>query len=368
MSRTLFSAMAVALSACMPVMNGAWAESATESVRHYGNGCSASNRVSHSDSTCITATWNNAEGTFSVTSHCASYGSIVAHIIEDTPTEPTVGQSLDASTWQTGLRNRHVHLQSSGSSSGIGVTASSSTIAAPSPNTNASTTVSGTDSDREITEISCCADVSDLCYRGEVEATGGSIQRRTSGTTYTDEDVATHAERYAFCQQYPSNIYCRVNPSGDALTAPLVIDPNLQTCYDNWATSPAASSCTDFHADGTTSISSYSSTTAEQRRAVALYRDSCHNVSATCGGNSFEIDNPVPVGDVATIHWCSPVSYRHCTWNADQETYETQDFETTAASLVVGDNCTLSDPYTEWQGGPAIDTGEDGIFDCSDYR
>ena len=72
-------------------------------------------------------------------------------------------------------------------------------------------------------DMNCCANKSDLCLRQEVEAdpVTRTISRWTGvGLTYATHDVSTHEKRYQHCQDYPDSIYCEVNPSGDALSAP----------------------------------------------------------------------------------------------------------------------------------------------------
>ena len=72
-------------------------------------------------------------------------------------------------------------------------------------------------------DMNCCANRSDLCLRQEVEANDAGIISRWTGTgvTYADHDVSTHEKRYKHCQDYPDSIYCEVDPSEDAFTAPV---------------------------------------------------------------------------------------------------------------------------------------------------
>ena len=152
---------------------------------HNKGDCSQSNRVSHGDSTCLSASWNNSPGfwsgypggsSYSVSSSCYSWGKVIAH--------------LD-------YKNRadyHVHLPNYGSYGSKHSTA-------------------------KIRNISCCMNTSALCYKKEVEAVNGKIYRWTgTGTTMVEHDVSTRIKRYEHCQAFPWSIYCAVNPSGDALT------------------------------------------------------------------------------------------------------------------------------------------------------
>ena len=355
MNRTIFGAMVVVLSACMLGMNGAWADGGpVENVEHQEAGCNSTNRLTHSESTCLTATWRNTRiidrttgetipgrvmpsytvtdsSTWDLTNDCALHGSIVANI--------DMRWSLTT--------DRHAHLRKS----------------------DASSTLSGASTNDRVKDISCCTDLSDLCLKQEVEAdTDGIIKRRTSGTAYVDVSVATHEDRYAFCQEYPNSIYCRVDPSGDAFTEPPppLPDPSLQTCYDNWTASQASSHCTDFQAE-TSGGESFD--LAEQRRTLALPDNRCHHVRATCGSETLELFDSVLVTDVSHTRFCSG-TIRRCVWDPDGESYTTDD---DSSVLLVNDICPSE--LTVWEGGPATDPTsssynpmEDGEMDCNDLR
>lgn len=96
MSRTIFGAMAVVLSACILAMNGARAGDASDSGEHDGAGCWPVYRISHSDSTCLDATWDNSANTWSVTNSCASYGNI--NVLEAVDAGSTDPYGTDAAT------------------------------------------------------------------------------------------------------------------------------------------------------------------------------------------------------------------------------------------------------------------------------
>ena len=117
----------------------------------------------------------------------------------------------------------------------------------------------------KIRDIACCINKSKLCFERQVE--GEWIRHVTvSGGSWSDAwvDVRTHEKRYAFCQDNPDDIYCEVDPEGDALVAPH--PPNCGDryctagdCEWRWDRSPASDSC--YYSKGDTrrtlSISAY---------------------------------------------------------------------------------------------------------------
>ena len=73
----------------------------------------------------------------------------------------------------------------------------------------------------KIRAITCCIEDSDLCLRQQVEKNSdGNISRWSGGLTFTNVDVSTHEARYTYCQEHPDDVYCEVDPEGDANTAP----------------------------------------------------------------------------------------------------------------------------------------------------
>ena len=112
-----------------------------------------------------------------------------------------------------------------------------------------------TSSNRHIREITCCIDKSDLCFKEQVEASDSGKVYHVVHPTYTWVSVATHQQRYDFCQANPDYIYCTVDPKGDALQNPATMPGDcdgspctIQDCRDRFALSSAAgspSSCTD---------------------------------------------------------------------------------------------------------------------------
>ena len=48
-----------------------------------------------------------------------------------------------------------------------------------------------------------------------------SVTRGAAGrSNWTKHKVRTHRERWDFCRSYPNDVYCKVDPEGDALTRP----------------------------------------------------------------------------------------------------------------------------------------------------
>ena len=90
---------------------------------------------------------------------------------------------------------------------------------------------------------------SDLCYKQQVvPINGGIIQAYTdSGIRTRSVDVSTHTKRYEFCRDNEDNIYCEVNPEGDAFTLPnCEDDPSACTvddCEDEYAKSEVYDYC-----------------------------------------------------------------------------------------------------------------------------
>ena len=112
----------------------------------------------------------------------------------------------------------------------------------------------------EIADAYCCFDQSDLCYKSQVEKNdSGQITRVTKSSltlSTTLVDVSTHHKRYDFCQANPDDIYCQVDPEGDANTepeGPACAEDSSCNCGDHhctvgdcdwhWERSPAAATC-----------------------------------------------------------------------------------------------------------------------------
>lgn len=105
------------------------------------------------------------------------------------------------------------------------------------------------DSSVTLAAIACCWSDSALCFKDQVEPDAdGMITRRSrevSTSWEQKQDVSTAWKRYNYCSESPDEIYCTVDPSGDAKTQPDLGVPegsSLKDCKDNYALSPAATS------------------------------------------------------------------------------------------------------------------------------
>ena len=149
------------------------------------SGCPSSKRVLAADTTCLTGGTDveivdgEARRTVSVQNECSDHGQIVAHV-----------ERVEADDLMICLGSAEL-----------------TTVSVPA-----------------VTAVSCCFEgEEDLCFEDQVEAdANGKIKRRTVGspTAVTEVDVSTHLRRWHFCQDFPDDVYCKVNPSGDALTMP----------------------------------------------------------------------------------------------------------------------------------------------------
>ena len=178
---------------------------------------------------------------------------------------------------------------------------------------------------RDVKKISCCWNESDLCYIKEVEAENGQIMRHVgSGNSWVYEDVATHQQRYDLCQEHSDIIYCRKNPSGDALTPPPPPPSppaSVQDCFDNFEESPAADSCDNFRASNSDGMRGADE---DARRRYELTNGMCQAIYADCprnsplGGNTDAggdgNGDDLALADVVNIHWCEWTVEVH-TWH-----------------------------------------------------
>ena len=155
---------------------------------HIGGKCSGSHAIPHTSSTCLHAWWDNSPSAalvstaFGAQSHCSSYGTVVAEI------------RLERGT------NEHFHIPDADK-------------------------IRGSDNYRDVDNVYCCLNHSDLCWKKQVEKNDeGEISHITTPSssilTETPVDVSTHWARYRFCQANPDYIYCTVDPEGDANTEP----------------------------------------------------------------------------------------------------------------------------------------------------
>ena len=172
-------------------------------------------RIAHGQADCLEASWDNpGGGTYSVKNLCSDYGTLRARVtIEQRANAPSDYRSssativLDNSTAYT-FQMKHA----------------------------------------DITNIYCCQGESDICHRSQVEADsdGNITSLSVSGSTVTETevDVSTYPLRYEFCSENPDDIYCEVDPEGDA---------NQTNCGDHvcgigdctwhWERSPADDYC-----------------------------------------------------------------------------------------------------------------------------
>ena len=168
---------------------------------HCTDACSNWARISKSDSTCLSAGWDNSPSastgyglgsTFWARNECASYGDLVVQI------------DLKLK------RDEHAHL-------------------------NDSTKVSSGDIVADVRDISCCIDRSNLCWKDQVEKhTSGDREGevrvvRVLSSSYEAGyiSVATHEDRWELCNgehsQWKDTIYCRKNPERDAHIDPATV-------------------------------------------------------------------------------------------------------------------------------------------------
>ena len=154
---------------------------------HYGHTCKSEYQISHSDTGCMHAWWDNTPpastgksggSTYGAQNKCANYGAMKATI------------DLESG------RDEHFHMSNGDKKR-------------------------GSDPYVDIKDIACCLNQSDLCWKWSVEPQNGEIKRWT-GTNANFEwvDVSTHAARYSYCGEYPNDIYCEIDPSHDAFTVP----------------------------------------------------------------------------------------------------------------------------------------------------
>ena len=220
--------------------------------------CNGYKRIPASDATCLNASYNHSYEAFvgyryTVTNDCQGWGNLMVHV-----------DRVGVTDW-------------------IGCLQYSMTSA-------------GT---AEYRGFSCCFEgEGDLCWKDQiVKDRDGYIKRMTVTATtsgFEKHDVSTHQARYDFCQEYPNDVYCDVNPEGDALTPPPAPATDcdgepctLQHCKDAFAESHAAEhethTCT-----GETSMSFEAPTT-------------CTLLGASCGsGTVSAFNNPTarrPVSD-----------------------------------------------------------------------
>ncbi len=176
---------------------------------HSHGKCDGINRMPKSDASCLSGGWDNNFDTATmgyshwVRNECAAYGTVIVH-----------HDVIDAS-------DRHWHLEDGNRKEYISL--------------------------HQTRNLYCCFDDSELCFKSQVEAgaddaSDGHIKQVTVGNglvSGTYVDVSTHYKRYRFCQANPDDIYCTVDPSGDAKTeppGPACAEDNSCNCGDHYCT------------------------------------------------------------------------------------------------------------------------------------
>ena len=195
---------------------------------HSGGGCTSQYKVSHGESDCLGAWWDNTPpistgvvggSTWGAKNFCSNYGGMKAHI-----------DLVDK-------KDEHFHLDSGSKKR-------------------------DKDSFHNVSGISCCIDKSELCYKRQVEPVNGKINRWTEGNNRKMEWVRVkhHGERFRYCSEHPNDIYCKVNPEGDAFNVPRCgASGNTHECsaddcrsafYDNESVSQSCTLAAWTYADG----------------------------------------------------------------------------------------------------------------------
>ena len=135
----------------------------------------------------------------------------------------------------------------------------------------------GADWTRNVKDIACCLNQSDLCKKNQVEKENGKIKVWTgTGTTMDTVNVSTHVKRYLYCNDNPDSIYCVNDEDGDAFTVPtLVCGPsdNRRECRARDCRS-AFNHAENEYVDDYCTLDSYS------------YEDGFCTLDATCSGES----------------------------------------------------------------------------------
>ena len=175
--------------------------------------CGQAHRIDRATATCLNGAWDNSPGLWSgyaggsdhwVQSVCSNHGLVYA--------------SVDIA----GQLDKKYKLDNAAKQTSISLTSN-------------------------VRAIACCINHGDqLCFKNQVEKNASwEIRHVTvsgSGYSETTTDVSTHAKRYKFCQDHPNDIYCKVNPEGDALTNPYNCGDHFCTAADctwHWERSDA---------------------------------------------------------------------------------------------------------------------------------
>ena len=206
--KTKFLGMAVAILLSGVFTTGpaaAWLDS--EEFGPFISGCGASVRISDADATCLTASADGAD--FNITNECKDYGEVAVFVHRG------YQPALLYLVGDTDPPEQYGHY--------------------------------------DVHSFSCCADRSDLCYKSQVEPDSQNrilhVTTSASGISRTYRSVATQRDRYDFCQEYPNDVYCDVDPSGDATLSPNErcngAPCSVYHCRSNFRNSPAATGSND---------------------------------------------------------------------------------------------------------------------------
>ena len=246
------------------------------------SGCSGNTRISPSAATCLTATWDrsyNASAAgynYSITNECSDYGNIMVH--------KDFKDQLDWMVCEDGE--------------------SSATSVA------------------KIRGIACCFEgEQDLCWERQVKADSeGRIKRvqwsDANNIGFTLVTVATHQQRYDFCRENPNDVYCKVDPSGDANTAPPPPSTEcdgepctVQHCRDDFEGSTAATgsnSCTTLGLDYPPLPYGYTASAPPDDDEWPLEDNSCSVSYVNCATNTSDGEGTGSRADVNA--WNDPTS------------------------------------------------------------
>ena len=205
-----------------------------------GSYCGETIRHDHTYATCLTASWDNSAGpSYAIQNNCSSYGNVDVRIT-------TSGDNIRDYIWILTDGNTHTYTLTSGS----------------------------------ITGAYCCFDQSDLCHKNQVEADSrGRIRQiyyEGSESGFNLIDVSTHQLRYDFCQANSDDIYCTVDPSGDANT-----DPNAECNED---TDPPCN-CDDHYCKVEDCTSAYENSQASDSCTNDMFSNHSMSISATNGSS-----------------------------------------------------------------------------------
>ena len=176
---------------------GAHGTNTNNDKHHAGDACRPWARIAKADATCLYAADKGYVAAYAghivaAKNHCSEYGTVIAHA--------DVENTAD-SHWHLDDDGLHTH--------NFGVWNVRSTY--------------------------CCIDVSDLCWKDQVEkhTTGDLlgevrvVKTTASGYSASYADVSTHEARWELCNgedsQWTDTIYCDEDPEGDAHTDPATV-------------------------------------------------------------------------------------------------------------------------------------------------